>query len=78
MTCCREIDIAEKGYCGSATSRSRWPEQAGRFASVSGLCCTSSRRHWAVGGTDWIVGDPRERSEKVIELSRHDAVIVST
>jgi len=43
-----------------------------------GLCCTSSRRLWAVGGTDWIVGDPRERSEKVIELSRHGAVIVST
>jgi hypothetical protein len=31
-----------------------------------------------VRGTDWIVGDPRERSEKVVELSRHDAVIVST
>jgi hypothetical protein len=70
--------LPKKDIAGQQLREVDGREEAGRFASVLGLCCTSLRRHWAVRGTDWIVGDPRERSEKVIELSRHGAVIVST
>jgi hypothetical protein len=72
-----EIDIVEKGISRvsnfEALVLQLWiMSMAGkkpgheRFVSVSSVC------------TDWVVGERPKRSERVIELSRHDTVIVST